>query len=77
MEAWRPAGQDRPGQRDLLTLAILTVSDVSGAAKLNTRQGIDARLAMLTTLAKAGRPHGAAARTGYREVPDEGDCGDG
>jgi hypothetical protein len=33
----------------------MTVSDVSGAAKLNTRQGIDARLATLTTLAKAGQ----------------------
>jgi hypothetical protein len=31
------------------------VSDVSGAAKLNTRQGIDTRLATLTTLAKAGQ----------------------
>jgi hypothetical protein len=33
----------------------LTVSDVSGAVKLNTRQGIDARFATLTTHAKAGQ----------------------
>jgi hypothetical protein len=38
-----------------LELAVLRVSDVRGAVKLNIRQGIDARLATLTTLAKAGR----------------------
>jgi len=43
------------GPRGLLELAILRVSDVSGAAKLNTRQGIDTRLATLTTLAEAGQ----------------------
>ena len=43
------------GLRGLLELPILRVSDVRGAVKLNTRQGIDARLATLTTLAKAGQ----------------------
>ena len=77
MHKRRPAGQDRPGCRGLLELAVLTVSDVRGAVKLNTRQGIDSRLATLTTLAKTGQASWAAARTGYREVPDQGDCGDG
>jgi len=43
------------GLRGLLELAVLRVSDVRGAVKLNTRQGIDARLATLTPLAKAGQ----------------------
>src|SRR6516225_5598947 len=43
------------GLRGLLELAVLRVSDVRGAVKLNTRQGIDAPLATLTTLAKAGQ----------------------
>jgi hypothetical protein len=55
MHKRRPAGQDRPGLRGLLELAVLRVSDVRDAVKLNTRQGIDARLATLTTLAKAGK----------------------
>ena len=55
MHKRRPAGQDRPGCRGLLELAVLRVSDVRGAVKLNSSQGIDARLGTLTTVAKAGQ----------------------
>jgi hypothetical protein len=48
-------GQGSARLRGRLELAVLRVSGVRGAVKLNTRQGVDARLAMLTTLAKAGR----------------------
>jgi hypothetical protein len=50
-----PSRAGSAGLRGLLELAVLRVSDVSGAVKLNTRQGVDARLATLTTLAKAGQ----------------------
>ena len=50
-----PSGAGSARLRGLLELAVLRVSDVRGGVKLNTRQGVDARLAMLTTLAKAGR----------------------
>jgi hypothetical protein len=50
-----PSRAGSAGLRGLLELAVLRVSDVRGAVKLNTRQGIDARLAALTTLAKAGQ----------------------
>ena len=50
-----PSRAGSAGLRGLLELAVLRVSDVSGAVKLNTRQGIDARLATLTTLAKAAQ----------------------
>jgi hypothetical protein len=50
-----PSRAGSAGLGGLLELAVLTVSDVSGAVKLNTRQGIDARVATLTTLAKAGQ----------------------
>ena len=50
-----PSRAGSAGLSGLLELAVLTVSDVSGAVKLNTRQGIDARFATLTTLAKAGQ----------------------
>jgi Protein of unknown function (DUF3040) len=42
------------GLRGLLELAVLRVSDGRGPVKLNTGQGIDARLAT-PTLAKAGQ----------------------
>ena len=50
-----PSRAGSAGLRGLLELAVLRVSDVRGAVKLNTRQGIDARLVTLTTLAKAGQ----------------------
>lgn len=50
-----PSRAGSAGLRGLLELAVLRVSDVRGAVKLNTRQGIDARRATLTTLAKAGQ----------------------
>ena len=50
-----PSRAGSAGLRGLLELAVLMVSDVKGAVKLDTRQGIDARLATLTTLAKAGQ----------------------
>ena len=50
-----PSRAGSAGLRGLLELAVLRVSDVRGAVKLNTRQGNDARLATLTTLAKAGQ----------------------
>ena len=55
---WRrnaPSRAGSAGLRGLLELAVLGVPDVRGAMKLNTRQGIDAPLATLTTLAKAGQ----------------------
>jgi len=50
-----PSRAGSAGLRGLLELAVLRVSDVRGAVKLNTRQGIDARLATLTPLANAGQ----------------------
>jgi hypothetical protein len=42
------------------------------------RQGIDARLATLTTLAKAGKASWCSGDDWMKgEVPDEGDRGDG
>jgi hypothetical protein len=52
---WQRSRAGSAGLGGLLELAVLTVSDVSGAVKLNTRQGIDARFATLTTHAKAGQ----------------------
>ena len=63
--------------RGLLELAVLRVSDVRGAVKLNTRQGIDARLATLTTLAKAGQASWCSPEDWIQGDADEGDCGDG
>ena len=50
-----PSRAGSAGLRGLLELAVLRVSEVRSAVKLNTRQGIDARLATRTTLAKAGQ----------------------
>jgi hypothetical protein len=50
-----PSRAGSAGLRGLLEPAVLRVSDGRCAVKLNTRQGIDARLATLTTLAKAGQ----------------------
>jgi hypothetical protein len=41
------------------------------------RQVIDARLATLTTLAKAGQASWHSGEDWMQEVPDEDDCGDG